>query len=297
MESAALINPDQIDQWIPASTLVSSRPGRWDGLDLTTQAHAPWGGTVPALRDNLITVFTRPGRVRRHLDGPWQCEDVQAGDISFIPSAKCSVWHWNEPLQNTHLHISDRYLGRIAGEMFGRELQDISLVDRLRIADPHVAFALGLLAEEARKGGQAEHLYVDAIATQLCVRLLREYSSTRHPCRAKSAGLSTAQAGWVAEHIEANLSETLSIAALAQIARVSSFHFARQFKLTFGCPPHGYVLARRLERARVMLLSSDQSIKQIAGSCGFYDAAHMTRLFQKRFRLTPGAVRSKSVLS
>lgn len=292
VESARLVKPDQIDQWIPASTLVSSQPGRWDGLDLTTQAHVPWGGEVPALRDNLITVFMRPGHVRRHLDGPWQNEEVEPGDVSFIPSAMASTWYWNDPLENIHLHISDRYLGRIAREMFGHDFSRVTLADKLKIADPHVAFALGLLADEARRGGEAEHLYVDAIATQLCVHILRRYSSHRFPLRRASTGLGAAQAARVAEYIEAGLSQSLSVGSLAGIAGVSCFHFSRQFKATFGSPPHSYVLARRLERARVMLLSGEQPIKKVAAACGFYDAAHMTRLFQKRFGSTPGATRT-----
>jgi AraC-like DNA-binding protein len=68
---------------------------------------------------------------------------------------------------------------------------------------------------------------------------------------------------------------------------VSASHFLRQFKLRFGCPPHAYVLQRRLVRARDLLTKSRESIKVVAARSGFADQSHMTRAFQRHLRVTP----------
>ena len=55
-----------------------------------------------------------------------------------------------------------------------------------------------------------------------------------------------------------------------------------------GSPsPHRYVMARRLELARRLMIAYDLSIKQIASRCGFYDQSHLTRLYRARYGITP----------
>jgi AraC family transcriptional regulator len=287
VEAIELVGPYETGRWFPVATLAASRPGQWCGLDLTDQEHEPWGGRVPPLRNHLVTAFLRQGRVRRKLDGPWQCEDVAYGDVSFISRAMDSYWEWNEPLENIHFHISDHYFSRIAREVFGRDDHEIFLVDRLKIRDPFISSALEMLAREARSSGYAEHLYVDAISTQLCVYLLRHYSTMQSATPRPATGLTASQASRVSTHIEEKLGDALTIEELARQACVSPFHFARQFKLCFGLTPHNYVVTRRLERAHKMVAKGEMTLKQIASRCGFYDQAHMTVLFRRKFGMTP----------
>lgn len=291
MPAPQLVCPDQIAEWIPASTLIACRPGQWPGIDLTAQAHSPWAGPVPALRDHLITAFLRPGRVRRRIGGPWQDDVIEHGDISFMPRATATDWDWAESLHNVHLHIGEHYLARIAGQMFGRDDVAIDLVDRLKVRDPLISSALLALADEARDGGQAEQLYVDAIATQLCIHLLRRYARRPVTLSAKPASFGADQARRVLDHIEGNLAQPLSIADLAQVARISPYHFARQFRLRIGLAPHVYVTARRLEHARLLIARNELPLKQVAAACGFCDQAHMSRHFRRAFGITPRAAR------
>jgi AraC family transcriptional regulator len=94
----------------------------------------------------------------------------------------------------------------------------------------------------------------------------------------------------VLELIEARLGAELSVDELAREAELSPAHFARAFRETLGRPPHQYILARRLERARS---SSRRPMRGPARSprrTGFADQAHLTRLFKRAFGVTPGAV-------
>ena len=55
--------------------------------------------------------------------------------------------------------------------------------------------------------------------------------------------------------------------------------------------PCAYLLEKRIEQARMMLLDSSKPIKAIASECGFSDQAHMTRAFRRKLNLTPGQIR------
>lgn len=102
-------------------------------------------------------------------------------------------------------------------------------------------------------------------------------------------------APWQVKRFEAHLAERLDtplrLADVAGLVGVSTSHFSRAFKKTFGRPFSQYVTAARLERARTLLRSTRQSISDIALTCGMADQSHLTRLFHRRFGAPPHAWR------
>lgn len=281
------VDPTEIGSWIPAKTLASSRPGQWCGLGLATLAHHPWEGEVPPWRDYLFTTFTRPGNVSRSLGGAWQSEQFQEGDVTLLPRGQSSRWQWGESLENIHLYVAEHYLAGIAQDVFDRDETGLQLVDQLRISDPAISSATRLLAAEVNAGGCGEQLFVDSVGTQICIHILRKYCFVGQEIRPANGGLDRGDARRVADYIEAGLSSSLTIRDLAVVAHMSPYHFARKFKEQFGLSPHRYVMARRLERARMLMSASDLSIKQIVSRCGFYDQSHLTRLYRARYGTTP----------
>jgi AraC-like DNA-binding protein len=95
----------------------------------------------------------------------------------------------------------------------------------------------------------------------------------------------------VKEYIDANLDMRVDIATLADSAGFSMFHFARAFKRSEGVTPHGYLLERRVERARKLLTSTNLSFSEIARASGFSDQGHLARHFRRRFGVSPSTFR------
>jgi AraC family transcriptional regulator len=88
----------------------------------------------------------------------------------------------------------------------------------------------------------------------------------------------------VKEYIDANLDMRVDIATLADSAGFSMFHFARAFKRSEGVTPHGYLLERRVERARKLLTSTNLSFSEIARASGFSDQGHLDDRFHESCR-------------
>jgi AraC family transcriptional regulator len=101
-------------------------------------------------------------------------------------------------------------------------------------------------------------------------------------------GLSPFQARRIKEHIETHLDAALQTNELAKLARLSSFHFCRVFRVSFGCSPRKYVTRCRIERAQALMLSTRRSLGQIAIECGFADQAHFNKQFRKFAGESPG---------
>lgn len=95
------------------------------------------------------------------------------------------------------------------------------------------------------------------------------------------------------EHIESHLDGPLPLRTLADVARLSPYHFARVFRRETGESLHQYVLQRRVHTAEQLLVETAESLAQIAYRAGFGSQSHMTRVFKKLIGRTPTEVRNQ----
>lgn len=81
---------------------------------------------------------------------------------------------------------------------------------------------------------------------------------------------------------------------LAAAGETSPAHFARLFKRTTGCTPYQYVLRRRTDQAKRLLVETDVSLREIAFQVGRAGQSHFTVLFRKHLSMTPRAYRDNA---
>ena len=96
------------------------------------------------------------------------------------------------------------------------------------------------------------------------------------------------------EFIDAGLGEPLSVQAMAGLLGLSEGYFMRAFKSATGQSPHGYLIDRRLARARALMRDSTARLSDIAQACGFNSQAHMTTAFKQRLGVSPAQLRRHS---
>ena len=71
---------------------------------------------------------------------------------------------------------------------------------------------------------------------------------------------------------------------------VSASHLRALFKRTVGTPVHEYVIQRRVERARALLLRGDLPASQVALDAGFSHQSHMARCMRRVLGVTPATI-------
>jgi AraC-like DNA-binding protein len=87
--------------------------------------------------------------------------------------------------------------------------------------------------------------------------------------------------------------DSITVADMARAAHLSTAHFSREFRRTFGESPHQYLLTRRLERAAALLRSTDWSVARICTAVGVQSQATFTTSFRTHFGDTPTAYRAR----
>lgn len=91
--------------------------------------------------------------------------------------------------------------------------------------------------------------------------------------------------------------DTLSVHALASMAKVSEVHFRKLFEATYSTTPIAYIVATRLNRAKELMLSSDLNLEEIALQCGFSSLSYFCRVFKQQTALTPHQYRMNRIES
>ncbi|HUI81725.1 MAG TPA: helix-turn-helix domain-containing protein [Bryobacteraceae bacterium] len=97
----------------------------------------------------------------------------------------------------------------------------------------------------------------------------------------------------VLSYVATHLEDEVSLAALAARAGLSPFHLHRVFANTLRETPKQLAFRLRLGRAAVLLLTTDDSVLDVALSCGFQSHEVFCRAFRRRFHMTPRAYRER----
>jgi AraC family transcriptional regulator len=96
----------------------------------------------------------------------------------------------------------------------------------------------------------------------------------------------------ICDYVEENLPCRLSLPCLAALCDLSAWHFAVQFKAATGLSPGQYVLRRRLELAKRLVMTTELPVWNVAWSAGFENISHFRRQFRHHVGLLPGELRS-----
>jgi AraC family transcriptional regulator len=133
--------------------------------------------------------------------------------------------------------------------------------------------------------------YAEALGILLTHELARISSDAGPRGPVSRGGLAPWQQKRVAAYIEERVADDIPLATLAELARLSPYHFSRSFKHSFGLPPHRYHANRRIERAKQLLANRELSVTNIALDVGFSETSTFSAAFHRLTGQTPSRYR------
>lgn len=255
-----------------AELLFSSKGRGWSGLPAESWAHGkslvPWEGAQSELRvcanirgNGAVVTRRAPGIEDRTVTGrntvwvsppDWQGDSIEFADD--LPE-----------IVHIYLPTSQFSPGKLGLNIDGRAIG--SLRCESAFEDPLLGEIGRAIASELQAETSAGRLLVESLANSIARRLAQQHigapicKSEEFPAK---GALDRRRLSRVLDYIETNLEGDLSLDSMASIACLSRYHFARAFKKAVGQSPHRHVSARRLERAKALLVEGDRPLVDIA---------------------------------
>jgi AraC family transcriptional regulator len=204
----------------------------------------------------------------------------------FVPAGH-EFYDLQEPLR----------LARLAYFYFDPEALPVEAdLERTRSLSPRLFFEDEELWEQAIKlktlldrPHAFDRDYGEALGVVLAHELLRLNDAARSVETPLRGGLAAWQQRVVVEYIGEHLAEYIPLSTLAQLVRLSLFHFCRSFKQSFGTPPHRFLTQRRIERAKSLLEKRAISVSDVGTAIGFSETSSFTAAFRKATGVTPSS--------
>lgn len=186
-------------------------------------------------------------------------------------------------IRHLDLHFDAATLTR----RFGRSLdRDALLVSRFQFRDDKIATLAGLIAAECDSGQPMHDLYGEGLLNALFVSLFQ--IDRPNPAR-RRAPLSRYKLRLVTEYMDAHCMDKIRLADLAALTGLSETATSHAFKAATGMGPHRWQMQARVARIQAMMTHEAASLGDIAEAAGFFDQAHLTRVFKSIVGMTPGA--------
>jgi AraC family transcriptional regulator len=280
---------------IPFEPAAASDRLGWVGLEAARYSAEPaFELYPPAITHYWLVLFTRPPEeldllydgVKRHVPPP-------AGSISVVPAGTTARWRWSGRKDSVHIYLEPDLVARVAAEAFGLDPARLTVQALDGLDLPHLRAAMWAVDAELTNGGAGGRLAAESLANVLAVQLIRHVLAPRRLERGRDGTLPRGRLRAVVEYLEEHLDAAPSLAQLAAVARLSPYHFARQFKRATGLPPHQYVIARRVERVKQLLRAgTDLSLAEVAAYAGFSDQSQFCQHFKRLVGVTPGQFRT-----
>lgn len=275
------------------ATLTTSSRG-WNGVNVDLVEYTCTGSVLVRLERNEMS--TRLGaqlvevgrdhaepRSAPHIPNP---HAYKPRPMWFVP-AQMALWgHAAQPsyLKCATISFDDNLLQERLGMSVRSGVID---VPRLRFSDDRLWTLIRLLADAIDCADPTAQLYGDSLTAAIASLLFER------PREAKGGkcGLSPVQLKDAMNFLEAKLPARVELAALAQLAGLSQSHYCRAFKASTGVAPYQWQLQARMERAKNLLLNTNDCLEDVAEATGFADAVHFGRTFRKLIGATPAAWR------
>ena len=164
-----------------------------------------------------------------------------------------------------------------------------SAAPRLGFDNPAIAFGLEELCSEPHHDDDVYAMMAEGWATQT-LAFLQRMSGTKAPS-ANRGGLTQCSLKRISEFVEENLGRSIGLTEMASLVGLSTRHFIRAFSESTGDTPHQYVIGRRIERAKCLLVSKTYSLTEIGLAVGFSHSQHFTTKFKKHTGVCPSHFR------
>jgi AraC family transcriptional regulator len=259
-----------------------------DGFAVQLRSDSSGVLDVPEFPNVLVSIHIgRAARMSCSRGGVSHTGSAVHGDIDIIPAGIPALWQMHDENDRAlMMSLPVPMLDAVAEENGFGARSNVEMRNRFMVRDRQLESIAWAMKSEMEMGSPSGQLYLDGLALSAAARLVAGHSSIA-AAEPHYGGLDGRRLRRTLEFIEAHLSEELSLSRLAETAGMSVSHFRAGFRESVGTAVHQYVIERRVECAKSLLMREGQTIAEIALASGFTHQSHLARHMQRSTGLSP----------
>ena len=223
-------------------------------------------------RQHLLWFQLSDVRIECRIAGKKLTQNVQAETLAVCPAGIDCAADSEDDMDALLVAVDARRLALTAAENSVLEAQ---MIERLTGHDKALLDLARGLATETLHGYPNGPLFWNDLATAFVGSLIARHTSERQNRKRGTLGKDVLER--LKDYVNAHLDEPIEVAALANIAGRSPFHFTRIFARSVGVTPHRYVIHLRLRRAVELIREGRTGLAEVAACTGFADQSHLSR--------------------
>ncbi|MGU3401669.1 helix-turn-helix domain-containing protein [Brucellaceae bacterium D45D] len=254
----------------------------------------PFTGAFKGAKSLLLSMVTSGS-----FNSKWKINEkyinlvANPGEILVIPPHTPFEVDVSSQAEFVNVYISQKILRNIYFDFSFPRSNEFIINYNILIVDKLLESIISDLANIIEKGAPFPKVENEYLVRALVARVISRYSTLPLPNESVNAGLALNTLQSILDYIDENLHRRIDVDRMALTAGMGPAQFARVFKRAMNVTLHQYVISRRVNRAREMLVKTDFPIAEIAQECGFADQMHLTRFFGRFVGLSPASYRKK----
>jgi AraC family transcriptional regulator len=264
--------------------LVKTVPGRNEGVSLSLQHYEQECDIVLGDPDAHIIAVELGEK-----DGS------STGLITIVPERASVFIRVGPDSKVISIRVTDAALSQVVGghgESSGQRIEPVACERQQEPIISALAASIWSASDDSSEFGQLEQ---QAALSAIIARVARLHATTSATVYRHKGGLSARQLRLLIDHINEHMGEPVTLEELANLAKISQSHLCQAFRQSTGSTPHQYHIARRIDRARLLLAETDLPIADIALIVGYGDQSQFGVAFRKSVGISPLAYRRNPV--
>jgi AraC family transcriptional regulator len=284
-----ILSIEDILHALPDKPVATTRHRGWSGITVDIYDFIPnYPSRVPAHDHHLVCYCpSGSGRIVQRRGGESHSGTISAGMSLIIPAGYDSSWE-GDAAPSARMRIPTALIASAAEEICPQRDTAFELRNVFETRDMLIErFALTIIGEIDRASHPAQVLLVETVSAALAAHLVRSFNHHDAVATPLIPRLSPRELSRLTDYIEDHLHRPIGLSELADLVNVSRFHFARLFRQSTGMTAIHYVERRRIQRAQVLIATTDTPLSDIALIVGYSDQSCFTRRFNRHNGCTP----------
>jgi AraC family transcriptional regulator len=211
----------------------------------------------------------------------WPVGGIGIYDLECNPRVRNS-----SPVDWVYYHVPRSTLKAFADDL---EIPNVQILQCSHgTADPVLHCMTEMILPSLNAPPAFSELFLDNYCLLFCSHVTTTYGVSPVSTKTYRGGLAPWQKRRAMELLTEHLDGSVGLTTLAEQCGLSTSHFARSFRRTFGKSPHQYLILQRVEKAKTLLSTSICALSDAALRAGFSDQAAFSRTFKAVVGTSPG---------